>query len=73
VLKYNVSLPGAESYPDLASAAASLSRWFLNRGFTTAQGLMLREIRRSCLTKWRNSSWCWTTFAQEGMPHLDTS
>ncbi|KAI0250921.1 leucine carboxyl methyltransferase [Lactifluus subvellereus] len=38
----NVSLPGAESYPDLAS----LSRRFLNRGFTTAQALTLREIRR---------------------------
>ncbi|KAI0252262.1 hypothetical protein BJV78DRAFT_1204056 [Lactifluus subvellereus] len=80
VLKY-VSLPRAESYPDLAS----LSHWFLNRGFTTVQALMLREIRRryigpqelqrlsSCVTGWRNSSWCWTTFAQEGMPHVDTS
>lgn len=38
----NVSLPGAESYPDLAS----LSRRFLNRGFTTAQALTLCEIRR---------------------------
>jgi [phosphatase 2A protein]-leucine-carboxy methyltransferase len=37
-----VSLPGAESHPDLAS----LSRRFLNLGFTKAQALTLREIRR---------------------------
>ena len=38
----NVSLPGAESYRDLAS----LSHRFLNLGFTKAQALTLREIRR---------------------------
>ncbi|KAI0295199.1 S-adenosyl-L-methionine-dependent methyltransferase [Russula brevipes] len=37
-----VSLPGAEAHPDLAS----LSRRFLDRGFTTARALTLREIRR---------------------------
>ncbi|KAI9441619.1 leucine carboxyl methyltransferase [Lactarius indigo] len=36
-----VSLPGAEAYPDIAS----LSRRFLDLGFTTAQALTLREIR----------------------------
>ncbi|KAH9955046.1 S-adenosyl-L-methionine-dependent methyltransferase [Russula dissimulans] len=38
----NVSLPGAEPYHDLAS----LSRRFLDLGFTTAQAVTLREIRR---------------------------
>lgn len=37
-----VSLPGAEPYLDLAS----LSRRFLDLGFTTAQAVTLREIRR---------------------------
>jgi len=37
-----VSLPGAEPYPDLDS----LSRRFLDLGFTTAQAVTLREIRR---------------------------
>ena len=37
-----VSLPGAEPYPDLGS----LSRRFLDLGFTTAQAVTLREIRR---------------------------
>ena len=37
-----VSLPGAEPHPDLAS----LSRRFLELGFTTAQAVTLREIRR---------------------------
>ncbi|KAH8994418.1 leucine carboxyl methyltransferase [Lactarius akahatsu] len=36
-----VSLPGAEAYPDIAS----LSRRFLDLGFTAAQALTLREIR----------------------------
>ncbi|KAI0302330.1 S-adenosyl-L-methionine-dependent methyltransferase [Multifurca ochricompacta] len=38
----NVSLPGAEPFPSLAS----LSRRFLSLGFTTAEALTLREIRR---------------------------
>ena len=38
-----VSLPGAEPYTDIAS----LSRRFLDLGFTTAQALTLREIRRT--------------------------
>ncbi|KAF8504705.1 S-adenosyl-L-methionine-dependent methyltransferase [Russula emetica] len=37
-----VSLPGAEPHPDLGS----LSRRFLDLGFTTAQAVTLREIRR---------------------------
>jgi [phosphatase 2A protein]-leucine-carboxy methyltransferase len=37
-----VSLPGAEPHTDLTS----LSRRFLDLGFTTAQALTLREIRR---------------------------
>lgn len=37
-----VSLPGAEPYLDLAS----LSHRFLDLGFTTAQAVTLREIRR---------------------------
>lgn len=37
----SLSLPGAEPYPDLAS----LSRRFLDLGFTTAQAVTLREIR----------------------------
>jgi hypothetical protein len=37
-----VSLPGVEPYTDLAS----LSRRFLSLGFSTAQALTLREIRR---------------------------
>jgi [phosphatase 2A protein]-leucine-carboxy methyltransferase len=37
-----VSLPGAEPHPDLNS----LSRRFLDVGFTTAQAVTLREIRR---------------------------
>ncbi|KAH9006183.1 leucine carboxyl methyltransferase [Lactarius hatsudake] len=36
-----VSLPGAEAHPDIAS----LSRRFLDLGFTAAQALTLREIR----------------------------
>jgi len=38
-----VSLPGAEPHTDIAS----LSRRFLDVGFTTAQALTLREIRRT--------------------------
>jgi [phosphatase 2A protein]-leucine-carboxy methyltransferase len=38
----SVSLPGAEPYPDLTS----LSRRFLDLGFTTAQAVTLRDIRR---------------------------
>ena len=37
-----MSLPGVEPYTDLAS----LSRRFLGLGFSTAQALTLREIRR---------------------------
>lgn len=37
----SLSLPGAEPYPDLAS----LSRRFLDLGFTTAQAVTLRETR----------------------------
>jgi len=37
-----VSLPGAEPHHDLAS----LSRRFLDLGFSTAQAVTLREIRR---------------------------
>jgi hypothetical protein len=37
-----VSLPGAEPHPDLDS----LSRRFLDLGFTTAQAVTLRETRR---------------------------
>lgn len=36
-----VTLPGAEAHPDIAS----LSRRFLDRGFTSARALTLREIR----------------------------
>ena len=37
-----MSLPGAEPHPDLDS----LSRRFLDLGFTTAQAVTLREVRR---------------------------
>ncbi|KAJ7280199.1 S-adenosyl-L-methionine-dependent methyltransferase [Mycena rebaudengoi] len=39
----NVSLPGAEPYPDLAS----LPGRFLNLGFTAARALTLKDIRKS--------------------------
>lgn len=43
----NVSLPGVEPYPDLAS----LPRRFTRHGFTTSHAMTLRDIRRSCISE----------------------
>lgn len=41
----NVSIPGVEPYPDLAS----LPERFKRHGFTTSLAMTLRDIRRSCI------------------------
>ena len=43
----NISLPGAEPFPDVPS----LTSRFARRGFTTSHAMTLRDIRRSCITQ----------------------
>lgn len=43
----NVSLPGVEPYPNVAS----LTSRFTCHGFTTSHAITLRDIRRTCINR----------------------
>lgn len=43
----NVSLPGVEPYPNVAS----LTNRFTRHGFTASHAITLRDIRRTCISR----------------------